>query len=330
MISRRRLIRLSAASALAPGYFRGGALAQDQASTGAWPNRVVRLIVPYAAGGPTDIIARVIGDRLSKSWGQQIVIENRGGGGGNIAAEIAARADPDGYTMFFGGASLAVNRNFYRTLSYDPVADFAPVSLICSFSFFMFVPNSSPATSVKEFIAYARSKKLTFASPGTGTAPHLCAELFAQTAGIAMTHVPYRGAGPAMNDLLPGRVDLLFSGGATYPYAKSGQVRALGFTGSTRNAAAPDVPTIAEAALPGFEVSSWFAFFAPAKTPADIVRRMNADCVTALADPAVKTRLEQIGYDVASTSPEELGRLLKAEIERWGVVIKRAGIETVQ
>jgi tripartite-type tricarboxylate transporter receptor subunit TctC len=326
MISRRRLIRLSAASVLVPGDFRRAALAREQG----WPSRVVRMIVPYAPGGPTDIIARVVADRLAKIWGQQLVIENRGGGGGNIAAELAARSEPDGHTMFLGGASLAVNRNFYRTLSYDPIADFAPVTLICSFSFFMFVPNSSPATSVKEFIAYAESKKLTFASPGAGTAPHLCAELFRQTAGIEMTHVPYRGAGPAMNDLIPGRVDLLFSGGATYQYAKSGQVRALGFTGNKRNPAAPDVPTISEAALAGFEVSSWFAFFVPARTPPDIVRKMNTDCVAALADPGVKGRLDQIGYDVATTSPEELGRLLKSEIDRWGVVIKRAGIETEQ
>jgi tripartite-type tricarboxylate transporter receptor subunit TctC len=328
MISRRRLLELSAVSALAPGCLRAAAHAQEQG----WPNRFVRMIVPYAPGGPTDIIARVVADRLAQIWGQQIVIENRGGGGGNIAAELAARSDPDGYMMFMGGASLAVNRNFYRTLSYDPIADFAPVTLICSFSFFMFVPNSSPAKTVKEFIAYAeRNKgKITFASPGTGTAPHLCAELFKQTAGIEMTHVPYRGAGPAMNDLIPGRVDLLFSGGATYQYAKSGQVRALGVSGAKRIPSAPDVPTIAEAALPGFEVSSWFAFFVPANTPRDIVRKMNADCVAALDDPAVKGRLERIGYDVAGSSPEELGRLLKAEIDKWGVVIKRAGIETEQ
>ena len=324
MISRRRLIRLSAASALAPGLLARAALAQP------WPNRFVRIIVPFAPGGPTDIIARVVADRLAKTWGQQVVIENRGGAGSNIGAEVAARSDPDGYTMFMGGATLAVNRNFYRTLSYDPIADFAPVTLICSFSFFMFVPNSSPAKSVKEFIAYAEHNKgkLTFASPGAGTAPHLCAELFRQKAGIEMTHVPYRGAGPAMNDLIPGRVDLLFSGGATYQYAKSGQVRALAVTSAKRVPSAPDLPTIAEAGLPGFDVSSWFAFFVPAKTPPDIVRKMNADCIAALADPAVKGRLEQLGYDVAGTSPEELALLLKAEIDKWGVVIKRAGIET--
>src|SRR5262245_20808730 len=322
MITRRRLIAASTASVLAPNL--GARVARAQS----WPNRVVRIIVPFAAGGPTDTIARVIADRLAKTWGQQVVIENRSGAGTNIGAEIAARSDPDGYTIFMGGATLAVNRNFYRTLSYDAVADFAPVSLIVNFSFFMFVPNSSPARSVKEFIAYAQQNKgkLAFASPGTGSAPHLCAELFRQTAGIEMTHVPYRGAAPAMKDLIPGRVDLLFSGGATYEYAKSGQVRALGITSARRSPAAPDVPTIAEAALPGFEVSSWFAFFAPVKTPPDILKKMNADCVAALADPAVKGRLEQIGYDVASSSPEELAALLKTEIGRWGEVLKRAGI----
>jgi tripartite-type tricarboxylate transporter receptor subunit TctC len=322
MITRRRLIAASAASVFAPNL--GGRAARAQA----WPNRVVRIIVPFAPGGPTDTIARVVADRLAKTWGQQVVIENRSGAGTNIGAEIAARSDPDGYTIFMGGATMAVNRNFYRTLSYDPVADFAPVTLLVNFSFFMFVPNSSPARSVKEFIAFAGQNKgkVTFASPGTGSAPHLCGELFRQTAGIEMTHVPYRGAGPAMNDLIPGRVDLLFSGGATYQYAKSGQVRALGITSAKRSASAPEVPTIAEAALPGFEVSSWFAFFAPAKTPPEILRKMNADCVAALADPAVKGRLEQISYDVESSSPEELAALLKAEIDKWGVVLKRAGI----
>jgi tripartite-type tricarboxylate transporter receptor subunit TctC len=322
MITRRRLIAASAASIFAPNVLGRAALAQS------WPTRFVRIVVPYAPGGPTDIIARVVADRLAKTWGQQVVIENRGGAGTNIGAEVAARSDPDGYTMFMGGATLAVNRNFYRTLNYDPIADFAPVTLICNFSFFMFVPNSSPARSVKEFIAFAEKNKgkVTFASPGAGTAPHLCGELFRQTAGIEMTHVPYRGAGPAMNDLIPGRVDLLFSGGATYEYARSGQVRVLGITSAKRASSAPDVPTVAEAGLPGFEVSSWFAFFVPAKVPPEIVAKMNADCVAALADPAVKGRLEQLGYDVASTSPEALAVLLKAEIDKWGTVMKRAGI----
>jgi tripartite-type tricarboxylate transporter receptor subunit TctC len=320
MITRRHLIGISAA-AIAPGFV-GRARAQD------WPNRPVRIIVPYAAGGPTDLISRVIADRLAKIWDQQVVIENRSGGGTNIGAEAAVRSDPDGYTMFMGGATLAVNRSFYRALNYDPVADFAPVSHICSFAFFMFVPNSSPAKSVKQFIAYANENKgkVTFASPGIGTAPHLCGELFRQRAGIELTHVPYRGAEPAMNDLIPGRVDLLFSGGATYQYAKSGQVQALAVTGAKRIAAAPDVPTISEAALPGFEVSSWFAFFVPARTPPAIIGKMNAGCVAALSDPAVKGRLEQNGYDVASSTPDELATLLKVEIEKWGVVLKRAGI----
>jgi tripartite-type tricarboxylate transporter receptor subunit TctC len=325
MITRRYLIGLSAAAAAAPSLI--GRTRADN-----WPSRPVRIIVPYAAGGPTDLIARVIADRLAKIWDQQVVIENRSGGGTNIGAEAAVRSDPDGHTMFMGGATLAVNRSFYRALSYDPVTDLAPISHICSFAFFMFVPNSLPVQSVKEFIAYANENKgkMTFASPGTGTAPHLCGELFKQSAGIELTHVPYRGAGPAMNDLIPGRVDLLFSGGATYQYAKSGQVRALAVTGSRRIAAAPDVPTVAEAALPGFEVSSWFAFFVPARTPPAITAKMNADCVTALADPAVRGRLEQLGYDVASSTPDELAALLRAEIVKWGAVLKRAGISARQ
>jgi len=174
-----------------------------------WPNRVVRFVVPFASGGPTDIVARVVTEQLSKIWGQQVVIENRGGAGTNIGNEMVARSDPDGYTVLFATASLAVNRSLYRSLSYDPFADFAAVSLVSRFSLFMFVPNSLPTKSVMEFVAYAKAHpgKLTLASPGTGSTPHLAGELLKQMAGIEMTHVPYRGASPALNDLIPGRVD---------------------------------------------------------------------------------------------------------------------------
>ena len=204
-----------------------------------WPARPVRLVVPYAPGGPTDAVARLVADQLSKLWAQQIVIENRGGAGTNIGAEAVARSDPDGYTMLVGSAALAVNRNLYRSLSYDAVADFAPVSLVCGFSFFMVVPASSPARSVKEFIAFAKENrgKVTFASPGTGSPPHLGGELFKSMTGIEMTHVPYRGAGPALNDLFAGRVDVIFVSGTATEQIKGGKLRGLAFSGTSRSTA---------------------------------------------------------------------------------------------
>ena len=239
----------------------------------------MRLIVPVAAGGPTDIVARMLAEKLSKMWGQQVVIENKGGAGTNIGNEYVARSDPDGYTILFATASLAVNTSLYRSLSYDPIADFAPVSLVTQLAYFVFVPNSSPAHSIKEFIDYAKSRpgKLTMASPGTGSAPFLAEMLFLQMAGIEMTHVPYRGASPAFTDLIPGRVDCYFGSGALLSYARSGQVRVLATTGPKRDAAAPDVPTIAEAGVPGYDVTAWQALFVPAKTPPEIVRKISAD-----------------------------------------------------
>src|SRR6266480_5139548 len=293
-----------------------------------WPNRVVRFIVPFAAGGPTDVVARVVTEQLSKIWGQQAVIENRGGAGTNIGNEMVARSDPDGYTVLFATASLAVNRSLYRSLSYDALADLAPVSLVSRFPFFMFVPNSSPAKSVMEFIAYAKAHpgKVTLASPGTGSAPHLAGELFGQMAKIDLAHVPYRGAAPALNDLIPGRVDCYFGSGALLENMRAGQIRGLAVTGSKRDSVAPELPTIAEAGVPGYEASSWHALFVPAKTPPEIVRKMSADSIEALADPAARGKLEQYGYTVVGSSPGKLQALLRSEIDKWSAVIKTVGI----
>src|SRR5712692_951966 len=322
MINRRDLVAGAAASAFAPSLL--GRLAQAQA----WPNRPVRLLVPIAAGGPTDIVARIVAEQLSKIWNQQVVVENRGGAGTNIGNEMVARSDPDGYTILYATSSLAVNRSLYRSLSYDAIADFAPVTHICSFSLFMFVPNSSPAKSVRDFIGFAKANRgrATLASPGTGSAPHLAGELFKRMAGIEMTHVPYRGAAPALNDLIPGRVDLYFGSGALLENMRSGQVRGLAVTGAKRDPAAPELATIAEAGLPGYEVSSWHGLFVPAKTPPQVIKKMNADTIAALADPGVKGRLEHSGYVAVGSTPEELATLLKSEIDKWGSVIKDAGI----
>jgi tripartite-type tricarboxylate transporter receptor subunit TctC len=323
MFTRRQLLAASAAAALAPGSGHA-VLAQ------AWPTRFVRLVVPYPAGGGADAIARIVAGRLSEIWSQQVVIENRGGAGGNIASEAVARSPADGYTMYLAGEFQATNIFAYAKLSYDPVADFLPVSLVVQYPVDIVVPNSSPARSIGEFIAHAKANKgkLTFASPGYGTGPHLAGEMFKRAAGIELTHVPYRGAAPALQDLIPGRVDSFVNNIAPIvPLMQQGQLRTLAVTTAKRTAAAPDVPTLAESGLSGFDVSGWYAFFVPAKTPMDIVRKMHADTAAALADPAVKARLEQLGLFVVGSTPEQLASFLKAEMDKWGPLIKEAGIK---
>jgi tripartite-type tricarboxylate transporter receptor subunit TctC len=329
MIDRRQLLRLSAASTLSFPAGLLGRAAAAQTQTPIWPGRFVRMIVPYPAGGGADTIARLIAGRLSETWGQQVLIENRGGAGGNIASEAAARSAPDGYTMYLAGEFQATNLYLYSKLAYDPVADFVPVTLVVQYPAVLVVPNSSPAHSVKEFIAHAKANpgKVTFASPGYGTGPHLAGELFKRVAGIELAHVPYRGAAPALQDLVPGRVDSFFNNIAPIiPLMQQGQLRALAVTSAKRTPAAPDLPTLAEDALPGFDVTGWYAVFVPAKTPTAIVQKMHADTVAALSDPAIRGRLEQLGLFVAGTTPEELGQFLRSEMDKWGPVVKQAGI----
>src|SRR6266545_38927 len=323
MINRRDLVRLAAASALAP------ALSTRASAQSGWPNRYVRLVVPFPPGGGTDAIARVVSVKLSEMWGQQMVVENRGGGATNIGTEAVARAEPDGYTILLQSLPLAVNQFLFPSIPYDPVADLAPVSLLCDYPNIMVVPNNSPAHSVTDFIAHAKANrgKISFASSGHGTSVHLSGELFKRMAGIEMLHVPYRGAGPAFNDLIPGRVDVMFNNiGAVLPLIQGGKLRGLAVTSAKRTPAAPDLPPIAEVGVPGFDVSSWYAFFAPARTPPDIVRKLHADTVTALNDHATKQKLEGLGVVVRGSTPNELAAFLKAEMGKWGPVIKEAGI----
>jgi tripartite-type tricarboxylate transporter receptor subunit TctC len=320
MLHRRRLLRLTAAALLAPGLGRA-ALAQ------AWPKRTVRLIVPFAPGGSTDAVARIVANRLSEMWGQQMVVENRGGGASNIGHHEVVRSDADGHTVLIASLPLAVNRFLFPTLNYDPVGDLAPVTLICTYPNVMTVPNSSPAKSVQEFIDYAKANKLTFASSGNGTSVHLSGELFKRMAGVEMTHVPYRGGGPAVNDLIPGRVDVMFNTiGTALPLVRGNQLRGLAVTTAERFFTAPDMPTVAESGVPGFDVSSWFAFFVPAKTPRQIVDKLQADTAAVLAEPAIKERIQNLGIKVQSSTPEQLAAHLKAEMDKWGPVIKSAGI----
>jgi len=322
VLTRRRLIAVSAATALAPSVLR-------VARAGAWPDRPVHLIVPIAAGGPTDTNARLLADQLSKIWGQQVVVDNKSGAGTNIGSEFVAHSAPDGYTLLYGTSSLAANAALYRSLDYNPQTDFAPVSLVAKFPFFVFVPNSSPAKTIKDLIAYAneREGKLIIASPGTGSGPHLAEVLFMQLAKIHMTHAPYRGAAPAFIDLIPGRIDCYFGSGELLTYSRSGQVRVIASTGTKRSAAAPDVPTVTESGVPGYVVDSWQAVFAPAKTPQDIVRKMNAGVVKALTDQGVVDKLTHTAYAPESSTPKELRDFLKADTEKWESVIKTTGLK---
>ena len=321
MINRREFVALGALSTLAAaGVSR--ALAQ------AWPNRPVRLVVPYAPGGTTDGTARILADRLSRTWGQQVVIENKPGQGTNIGAETVARADPDGYTMLVAASSMAANKNLYRALKYDLVTDLAPVSRLVTFPLVFFVPSSSPVKSITDLIAYAKERNgsATFGTPAYGGLNHLTGELFSRMAGIKMTHVPYRGDALAMTDLIAGRLDLQIAGTVQLEQARAGQVRALAVTTAERIAAATDLPTIAEFGLAGFNVQTWFALMVPAKVPAEIVKRMNTDTVLALGDPTVKAKLEGIGVVVAPSTPEQLASFIKAEIGKWETVIRETGI----
>jgi tripartite-type tricarboxylate transporter receptor subunit TctC len=326
MITRRHLVGLAAASALAPTISPRIARAQQ-----AWPNRVVKLVAPFPPGGGTDVVARILTNRLSEVWGQQVIVENKPGAGGNFGAEQVARSDPDGYTILIAALPMAVNRFLFRSLSYDSITDFAPVIMICQFPNLLVVPNSSPVKSVRELIAHGKANngKLTFASSGVGTSPHLSGELFKRMAGFEMTHVPYRGVAPALSDVIPGRVDMMFNTAAgVLQQVRAGQVRGLAVSTMKRFPTAPEFPTVAESGLPGFDVTSWYALFAPIKTPADIVKKIHADTAAILAEPAIKTRLEQVGVEVVASTSAELGARLKTETAQWGPIIKAAGIKT--
>jgi tripartite-type tricarboxylate transporter receptor subunit TctC len=322
MLDRRRFLGAAAAIA-APAIWPSRARAAN------YPSKPVRIVVPFTPGGSTDITARLVGNRLQEIWGQSVVIENKGGAGGNIAADAVAHGDADGYTILISGPGMATNRFLYRSLSYDPVGDFAPVSMLITQPNMMCVPNSSPAKSVKEFIDFcnANKGKVTFASSGNGTTLHLSGELFKREAKVEMTHIPYRGGAPAINDLIPGRVDVIFDNmPSIISHVRSGTVRGIAVTTKDRVKIVPDVPTVGET-VPGYEVFSWFGFFAPVKTPKEIVAKINADTNAALATPAVKTRFEELGAVPKGSTQAELAAFLQSETDKWGPVIKDAQIK---
>jgi tripartite-type tricarboxylate transporter receptor subunit TctC len=323
MPSRRRFLKFAVSAIAAP------AILPSRVLSATWPDKPVHIVVPFTPGGSTDITARLVGNRLADVWGQSVVIDNKPGAGGNIAADYVARSDPDGSTVFIAGPGMSNNKFLYSHLSYDPVADFAPVSMLITQPNLMCVPNSSPAKTVQGFIDYchANKGKVTYASSGTGTTLHLSGELFKRMAKVEMTHIPYRGGAPAINDLIPGRVDTIFDNmPSIIPHVRNGNVRGLAVTTKDRVPVVPDIPTIGET-VPGFDVVSWFAFWLPARTPPDIVAKLNADTNAALVFPSVKSRFEDLGAVPKGSTQAELAAFLQSEIAKWGPVIQTAQIK---
>jgi tripartite-type tricarboxylate transporter receptor subunit TctC len=309
----------------------GLALAAGADSVGGqtWPSKPIRWVVPFAPGGTTDILARTVGDKLSVALGVPVIIENKPGAGGGVGAEFTARAAPDGYTIMGGTISThAINASLYNKLPYDPVKDFAAITLIARVPNMLVVNPAVPAKDVKELIVLLKANpgKYTFASSGNGTSQHLSGELFKTMAGVEMQHIPYKGSPPALQDVMGGQVTMTFDNITTaWTLAKDGRLRALAVTTARRSAVAPDVPTLAESGLPGFEVGSWQGVFAPAGTPPDIVKRLNAEIVKILNQPDVKEKLVALGAEPVGNSTEEFSAMVKAEVVKWSDVVKKSG-----
>jgi len=314
------LLSLAAAALIATA---GGALAQT------YPAKPVRMIVPFPAGGATDIVARLIAQKLTESWRVQVLVDNRGGAGGTIGSDIAAKSPPDGYTILMATSSThAIAPSLYTKLAYDPVRDFAPVTLVASATVLLAVHPSLPTRSVKDLIALAKREPdaLSFASSGNGGISHLIGEHFKSVAGIRMLHVPYKGDTPALIDLVSGQVQLMFGTAVSFlPYVKSGRLNALAVTNPRRSPIVPNVPTVAESGLPGFEALQWFGIFAPAGTPKDVVAKLNADIVKAARLPDVRERMTTLGADVVGNTPVEFAAFQKADTAKWAKVVKASG-----
>jgi len=302
------------------------------ATAAGFPERPVRMIVPFAAGGGSDILSRAIGQKLTEGWGQQVVIDNRPDAGRNIGMEVGARASPDGHNLVMAyTGTIAINPSMYPKLPYDPVRDFAPITQVASAPMLLVVNPAVPAKSVKELIAYAKAhpRQLNYASAGNGTTPHLNGELFKSMAGVDMVHIPYKGGigGQVITDLLSGRVQVYFVNMlAGIPHAKAGRLRGLAVTSSRRSPAMPEIPTLSEAGVPGYEALNWYGVLAPAGTPAPVVTRLNADFVRVLSAPEVKDRLAGEGAEAVGDTPAQFAAFIRTEIAKWSRLIKDAGI----
>jgi hypothetical protein len=295
----------------------------------AYPSKVIKIVVPTAPGGGNDAMARIVGAKLQERWKQAVIVENKAGGNGAIASEYVARSAPDGYTILLGYiATHGINPGLSK-VPYDPVKDFIPIAEIAEAQGVLVVNTSVPAKTVKELIALAKAKPgtMSYASAGNGTAPHIAGELFKQQAGVDLLHVPYKGSGPAMTDTLAGTTQIMFpSLVAATPHIKSGKLRALAVTGSKRSPLYPNLPTVAESGVAGFEITQWYGFFAPAKTPADIVDKLNKEIVAIMKEPDVAKKFADQGADIVTGSSADFGKLVERELARWSKFIKEAKI----
>jgi tripartite-type tricarboxylate transporter receptor subunit TctC len=312
-------------------FIAAGACASSisPAAEPAWPVKPIRFVVPFAPGGPTDIIARAVAQKLAELTSVPVVIDNRGGAGGNIGAEIVARSVADGYTILMAATSThAINASLYTRLGFDPIADFAPVTLVSSTPTLLAVYPGVPATNVRELIQLARARpgEISYASAGNGSSNHLAGVMLGMMAGIDLVHVPYKGSGPALLDVISGQVPMMFNNMASITqYVRAGRLRALAVTSSQRSTLMPELPTVAESGLPGFEARSWHGVIAPAKTPAAIVGRLHMDIVRGLSDPALRARLEPQGVELVGNSPAEFSAFIRSESTKWAKVVKASG-----
>lgn len=299
-----------------------------QAAAAEYPARPVRLVVAFAPGGSVDVVARLLAQRLGERWKQQVVVDNRPGAGGNVSAEIVARAQPDGYTLYMTSAALVVNPSLYASVPYHPVRDFAPISLVATVQSVLVSHPALPVKSVKDLIVLAKSKpgQINYGSTGSGTSGHLMMELFRSMAGIDLVHVPYKVIGQTYADLISGQVSLFFpTAPGALPHIQAGRVRALGVAGGKRSAALPGVPTIAESGVPGFDAGTWYPLLAPARTPRAVVDAVHRDLVHVLELPDVRERLTAAGIEIVGSTPDELARHIRAEIPKWARVVKQSG-----
>jgi tripartite-type tricarboxylate transporter receptor subunit TctC len=306
----------------------GLALCASVAAAQAYPAKAVRIVVPFPPGAGADIVTRLFTPRLTEATAQQFIVDNRAGAAGNIGAEAVARATPDGYTLLTAPASIAISQTLYKKPSFDLARDFEPIALLASAPFVLVVHPSLPVKSVKELIALARTRpgQLNFASTGNGSSPHLTTEMFKMRVGIDIVHVPYKGTPPAVTDLIAGQVSMMFANTlSVLPQVKAGRLRALAITSAKRSTAAPELPTVAESGLPGFESGTWFALLAPAGTAREIVTRLNAEATKAGQAPDLRERLAAQGAEALGGTPEQVGTFIKSEIAKWGKVVRDSG-----
>lgn len=323
-MKRLRTIRCIAPLIAAAGLYNPAATAQ-----GGYPNKPVRVVVPFAAGGTTDIVTRILAQRLTESWGQQLIVDNRPGAGGNIGSEIVAKSPADGYTVLMATvATHGINASLYSKIPYDPVKDFAPVTLVASTPSVLMVTPSLPVTSVKDLVVLAKARpgQLNFGSPGNGSSHHLAGELFDSMTGVKMTHVPYKGTAAALIDVMAGQIQLTFDTlPSAMPYVKSRKLKALAVTSARRTRSLSELPTVSEAGVPGYEVTSWYGALAPAGTPTDVVNKLNTDFVRTIRIPEVTEKMIEAGAEPVANTPAQFATFIGEELRKWAKVVRDSG-----